>query len=74
MKSVHNMDETPPVIEQSFETATNLKRELSADIEMESIAHIEISLLAEDIQVKTREASHNTDLDMRKSLTIKKVL
>ena len=68
------MDETPPAIEQSFETATNLKRELSADIEMESIAHIEISPLAEDIQVKTRQVSHNTDLDMLESLTIKKVL
>lgn len=54
------MDETPPAIEQSFETATNLKRELSADIEMESIAHIEISPLAEDIQVKHEK--HHTIL------------
>ena len=39
---------------------------------MESIPLLELSSLAEDIHVKTREASQNTDFDMRKSLGIDK--
>ena len=35
---------------------------------MESIPAIEILSLVEDIHVKTREASQNTELDMRKFL------
>ena len=41
---------------------------------MESITLEELSSLAEDIHVKTREASQNTDLDMREFLEIKKAL
>ena len=41
---------------------------------MESIALEELSSLVEDIHVKTREASQNTDLDMREFLGIGKVL
>ena len=41
---------------------------------MESIPLEELSSLVEDIHVKTREASQNTDLDMRESLRIDKAL
>ena len=41
---------------------------------MESVSLIEISYLAEDIRVKTREASLNTDFDMRECLEIDKAL
>ena len=41
---------------------------------MESIPLNELSFLAEDIHVKTREASQNTDLDMREFLGIDKAL
>ena len=41
---------------------------------MESIPVNELSFLAEDIHVKTREASQNTDLDMREFLGIDKAL
>ena len=41
---------------------------------MESIPPIELLSLVEDIHVKTREASQNTDLDMRKFLGIDKTL
>ena len=41
---------------------------------MESIPLMELSSLVEDIHVKTREASQNTDLDMREFLGIDKAL
>ena len=41
---------------------------------MESIPPMELLYLVEDIHVKTREASQNTDLDMREFLGIDKVL
>ena len=41
---------------------------------MESIPLNELLFLAEDIHVKTREASQNTDLDMREFLGIDKAL
>ena len=51
-----------------------LNRELPTDLEMESIPLEELSSLAEDIHVKTREVSQNTDLDMREFLGIDKAL
>ena len=60
-----SLDETPSALERSFKAATKLSRTLPMDLEMESIPLKEFSSLAEDIHVKTREASQNTDLDMR---------
>ena len=74
MKSVLSLDETPSALERSFKAATKLNRELPTDLEMESIPLEELSSLAEDIHVKTREASQNTDLDMREFLGIDKAL
>ena len=74
MKSVLSLDETPSALERSFKAATKLRRELPTDIEMESIPLMELSSLVEDIHVKTREASQNTDLDMREFLGIDKAL
>ena len=74
MKSVLNLDETPPALERSFKAATKLKDEFPTDIEMESIPLEELSSLAKEIHVKTREASENTDLDMRQFLGIDKAL
>ena len=74
MKSVLNPDETPSALERSFKAATKLSRELPTDLEMESITLEELSSLVEDIHVKTREASQNTDLDMREFLGIDKAL
>ena len=65
IKSVLSLDETPPGLERSFKAATKLRSELPTDIEMESIPLEKLSSLAEDIHLKTREASQNTDLDMR---------
>ena len=41
---------------------------MPTDIEMESVSLMELLSLAEDIHVKTREASQNTDFDMQKYL------
>ena len=74
MKSVLSLDETPSASERSFKATAKLNRELPTDLEMESIPLEELSSLAEDIHVKTREASQNTDLDMREFLGIDKAL
>ena len=64
MKNFLGNDKTPLALERSFIAATKLGRELPTDLEMESIPLEELSSLVEDIHVKTREASQNTDLDM----------
>ena len=74
MKNVLSLDETPSTLERSFKAATKLLRELPRDIEMESIPPEELSSLAEEIHIKTQEASQNNDLDMREFLGIDKAL
>ena len=74
MKNFLGIDKTPPALERSFRAATKLKSELLTDLEMESIPLMEISSLAEDIHVKTREVSQNTAFDMREFLGIDKAL
>ena len=74
MKNFLGVDKTPPALKRSFKTGTKLKSELPADIEMESIPLMELSSLVENIHVKTREASQNTDLDMREFLGMDKAL
>ena len=74
MKNFLGVDKTLPALEKSFKAATKHKRELPTDLEMESILLEELLSLVEDIHVKTREASQNTDLDMRELLGIDKAL
>ena len=74
MKSVLSLDKTPPTLVRSFKDATKLNRELTTDLEMESIPLEDLSSLAEDIHVKKREASQNTELDMQEFLGIDKAL
>ena len=61
-------------MERSFNAATKIRRELPTDIQIESIPLGELSSLVENIHVKTRETSQNTDLDMREFLGIDKAL
>ena len=68
------VDKTPPALERSLKAATKLKADLHTDLQMESIPLEELSSLAEEIHVKTREASQNTDLDMREFLGTDKAL
>ena len=74
MKSVLSLDETPSALERSVKAATKFMSELPTDLQMESIPLKELSSLAEDIHVKTREASQNTNLDMREFVGIDKAL
>ena len=69
-----NVDKTPPALERYFKAASKLKSELPTDLEMKSIPLEELSSLVEDIHIKTREASQNTNLDMREVLGIDKAL
>ena len=64
MKNFLGIDRTPPAIEISINAATKLSRELPTDLQMERIPLKDLLSLAEDIHIKTREASQNTDLDM----------
>ena len=73
MKNFLGID-TPPVLERSLKAASKLKSELPTDLEMESISLKDLSSLAEEIHVKTREASQNTNLDMQEFLGIDKAL
>ena len=61
-------------MERPFKAATKIRRELPTDIQIESIPLGELSSLVENIHVKTRETSQNTDLDMREFLGIDKAL
>ena len=74
MKNVLGLAETLSALEKSFKAATKLSCELPTDIEMESIPWEKLPSLVKDIHVKTREASQNTDLDMREFLGIDKTL
>ena len=75
MKNVLSVDETPSTLERSVKAASKLKSELPTELIMESIPLKDISSLAEEIYVKIREASQNTDfLDMREILAIDKTL
>ena len=66
--------ETPLTLVRSFKAATKLKHKLLTNIEMETAPLVKISSLAENIHVKIREASQNTDLDIREFLGIYKTL
>ena len=73
LKNFWDID-TPPVLERSISAATKLKSELPTDLQMESIPLKELSSLVDDIHIKTREASQNTDLDMWEFLGIDNAL
>ena len=74
MKNFLGVDKTPSALKRSFKTGTKLKSELPVDIEMESIPLMELSSLVDNIHVKAREASQDTDLDMREFLGMDKAL
>ena len=74
MKNFLGIKTTPPSLERSISDANKLKSELPTDFQMESIVLKGLSSLVEGIQVKTREASQNTNIDMREFLAIDKAL
>ena len=74
MKSVSSLDKIPSALERSINAATKLESELPTDLQMKSIPLKDLSSLIENIHFKTRDASQNTDLDMREFLGIDKAL
>ena len=72
--TILSLDETPPWLGRSISAASKLKSELPTDLQLESMPLKELSSLLVDIYVKTREASRNTDHDMREFLGTNKVL
>ena len=73
MKNVLGVD-IPSALERSVKAASKLSRDLPTDLEIEGKPLKELSSLVEDVHIKTREASQNTDLDMREFLWIDKAL
>ena len=65
MKNFLCIDETLPVLEQSFKAETKLNHELPTDMQMKTVPLVKLSSLAEDIHIKTREVSQYIDLDMQ---------
>ena len=53
MKNFQSIDETPPTLELSSKTATNLKRVLPTDMEIEIVPLMETLSSAADIHVKS---------------------
>ena len=74
MKIVLSIDKTPLSLERSINAASKLKAELPTDLQMESIPLKELLSLTEEIHIKKRETSQNTDLDTREFLVIDKAL
>ena len=74
MKKFLGIDTTSPSLERLISAASKLKSEPTTDSQVEKIPLKELSSLVEDIHVKTREASQNTDLNMREFLGIDKAL
>ena len=74
IKKILGVDKTRPALERSLKAATKLTAGLPTDLEMESILPKELLSLSEETHVKTREASQNTNLNMREFLGINKAL
>ena len=72
MKNFVGPDKTTPLLERSVKAATKRKGELPTDLMIEGTPLEDLSSLAEEIHVKLREASQNTDLDMSEFLGIDK--
>ena len=74
MKKFLNLEQTPPSIDWSIKAAALLKSEIPTQTDIETIPLFDLPSVVEDIRIKTREASQNTDLDMRDFLGISKAL
>ena len=74
MKKILNLEQTPPFIDRSIKAANLLKSEIPSQTDLENIPLFDLSSAVEDIRIKTREASQNTDLNMREFLGISKAL
>ena len=74
MKNFLNLEQTPSSIDRSIKAANLLKSKIPTQTDIETIPLFDLSSVVEDIRIKTREASQNTDFDMREFLGISKAL
>ena len=74
LKNFLNLEQTPPSTDRSIKAANLLKSEIPTQTDIETISLFDLSSVVEKTHIKTREASQNTDLDMRKFLGIDKAL
>ena len=74
MKNLLGLDQMPPALERFVKAATKLRLDLPTDLQMKSIPLRDLSSLAEEIHIKTREAWQNIGLDIREFLAIDKAL
>ena len=74
MKKILNLEQTPPSVDRSIKAAHLLKSEIPTQTDIETIPLFDLKSVVQDIRIKTREASQNTDLDMREFLGISKAL
>ena len=74
MKIFLNLEQTPSSVDRSIKAANLLKSEIPMQTDIENIPLFDLSSVVEDIRIKPREASQNTDLDMREFLGISKAL
>ena len=74
MRNFLNLEQTPPSIDRLIKADNLLKSEIPTQTDIETIPLFDLSSVVEDIRIKKREASQNTDLDMREFLGISKAL
>ena len=70
IKNFLNLGRTPPAIDRSVKAANLLKSEIPTQTDIETIPLLDLSSVVEDLRIKTREASQNTDLVMREFLNL----
>ena len=63
MENILNLEETPPSLDRSIKAASKQKSELPTTSKIEEIPLEDLSSIVEEIHIKTREASQNTDLE-----------
>ena len=74
MRSVLNLDETQPAMEQPFKATARFKRQLPTDIEVECVPLIKFHPQLKIFMLKHERTIKNADLDTRENVGFDKVL
>ena len=73
MKNMLGLDETPSRLERSKTAARKLASIIPTDLQMDNIPLQDLSKTITTVEHEVKEASQNTDLDMREMLGLDKV-
>ena len=74
MKNMLGLDETPSRLERSKTAARKLASIIPTDLQMDNIPLQDLSKTITTVEHEVKEASQNTDLDMREMLGLDKAL